>query len=532
MPKLKGSWEFCRATLKTYPLYFVSVVILPALLSILLSNVHQQREVNHLIQVTKLHRMQTEAVGLSLENVADIIFQLAINRDDILKIMAFAHKSSEVSERDELRALLLERLSLVYDDLKDKGLRQLHFHLPGGVSFLRFHKPEAYGDSLQGPRPSIGQVNKTKEPAHGFETGRYFPALRNVYPLFHGHEFVGSVELSYAFLAERELAYQLFPAIYTLILDEKRLVKALEPGLEKDYMLTRVSSSHVRANRMAPYVKQELVELDLLSFADFKKLTSMLHDVVEERLRKNQAFSVAQQLSDVNKVIVASFLPINDVKGEPLAYYVIYHEDLSIKGFNRQFAVMQRVVRVLALFLLAGGFVYARQVLGKEKYKALAINDTLTGLANRHHFNLILEENLRQTRRSERPLSFVMLDIDNFKQVNDTYGHDVGDQVLIALAAKLQRLTREQDFIARWGGEEFVLLLPDTASEQACHAVEKFRTGVAEMVIPAGINQIGVTASFGVAEYVKGMKRDELFKLADEALYRAKAGGKNCVVQA
>ncbi|MBC8209137.1 MAG: diguanylate cyclase [Desulfobulbaceae bacterium] len=532
LKKLKSFVQFCWMSLRAYSLYFVLVISLFVMSSILLSTLHRQREANYLVQVSEEQRMHMGVVYFTLKNMADVVFEHVINQDDILEIMALAAKTTVESEQERLRGLLYERLFLTYDNLQKKDLRQLQFHLPESVSFLRFHQPEFYGDSLKGLRYSVDQVNETRKFVGGFEEGALFPAMRHVYPLFAGHEFVGSVELSYSFLAVRSLAYHLFPAIYTLMLDKEIVVGALAPGREKGFSLCGVSSRHVRNNLVIPYIKQELMESDLLSMSDFKKLNKQLRDVVQERLAQNQMFAVAQQLPGIDKVLVASFLPVENVRGQPVAYFVAYHEDATLKSYNQRYFMMQRVTLILTILLLLGGLAYYRQAHGKEKYQALATSDALTGLANRLHFDLVLDQALRQARRSKEPLSLVMVDIDNFKQVNDTYGHDAGDRVLIALAARLQRAIREQDFVARWGGEEFILLLPVTDGGQACQVVEKIRVAVAKIVVPAGADRIRITGSFGVAEFGEDMSRDELLKLADQALYRAKASGKNCVVKA
>ena len=160
----------------------------------------------------------------------------------------------------------------------------------------------------------------------------------------------------------------------------------------------------------------------------------------------------------------------------------------------------------------------------------LAYYDPLTGLPNRRfffeHASLIFEE----AKRYEKPLSLLVMDIDYFKKINDTYGHDVGDLVLKTFAGVLRGIVRQSDICARFGGEEFVVLLPNTNLEGARVLAERIRTAVAKNMVEHGSIVIVFTVSIGVSQYRKGMQNiDELIKEADIALYRAKEGGRNRV---
>lgn len=163
----------------------------------------------------------------------------------------------------------------------------------------------------------------------------------------------------------------------------------------------------------------------------------------------------------------------------------------------------------------------------EKALKQLANTDSLTGLVNRLCFDRRLEKELERTRRHARPLSLIMLDIDHFKRINDTYGHDVGDQVLVHFAGVLLENVRLTDLCARWGGEEFALLVPETALKQAVSLAEKLRLAIVDTAFPM-VRQI--TVSIGVTEVCPGDLVDHPIKRADQALYRAKAKGRNQVM--
>ena len=165
--------------------------------------------------------------------------------------------------------------------------------------------------------------------------------------------------------------------------------------------------------------------------------------------------------------------------------------------------------------------------------KAQAVTDELTGLANRRRFMEVVELELKRAERFQSPLGLVLVDLDDFKLVNDRYGHHTGDQVLRALSNVFREGLRDVDLASRLGGEEFAVLLPETDDSGAGGVAERLRAALASLELAApGGEKFGVTASFGVAVYPQAQTVDELLNSADAALYRGKAEGKNCVVLA
>jgi diguanylate cyclase (GGDEF)-like protein/PAS domain S-box-containing protein len=160
-----------------------------------------------------------------------------------------------------------------------------------------------------------------------------------------------------------------------------------------------------------------------------------------------------------------------------------------------------------------------------------AIRDSLTGCFNRRYLDETLERELSRSRREGYPLSLVILDLDHFKQINDTYGHQAGDQALVVLAETLRADIRHEDVLCRYGGEEFIILMPHMPLATAAERAEAWRQKIADIRVPFGKFELTFTTSAGVAAYPDhGKTPDELSQSADLALYLAKNGGRNRVV--
>lgn len=148
--------------------------------------------------------------------------------------------------------------------------------------------------------------------------------------------------------------------------------------------------------------------------------------------------------------------------------------------------------------------------------------DPATGLFNRKYFYSKLSEEIERVRRTNLPLSLVLIDIDYFKRINDTFGHLEGDRVILAISAILKKRSRLIDSVVRWGGEEFAIILPATDSDGAAIFAERLRYAVESMSQAAGWPSGKITISAGVATIHKAMKSDKLVVMADNSLYEAK----------
>jgi diguanylate cyclase (GGDEF)-like protein len=160
----------------------------------------------------------------------------------------------------------------------------------------------------------------------------------------------------------------------------------------------------------------------------------------------------------------------------------------------------------------------------------MATHDELTGLSNRRHMMNLMKEHALRRARGGHPFYIAMVDLDHFKQVNDTYGHAVGDEVLRVFAHKAREILRNTDVVGRWGGEEFLLLLPETPPGEPTIGVGRLREHLAQAQVCAALPQLRVAFSAGFARYQEGERIDQTIERADRALYAAKSAGRNQTV--
>jgi diguanylate cyclase (GGDEF)-like protein len=191
---------------------------------------------------------------------------------------------------------------------------------------------------------------------------------------------------------------------------------------------------------------------------------------------------------------------------------------------------LQTAVLVLALLALAAlALLVARHVAAARMLRSLAMTDELTRLPNRRHLLALAHAAVHESRRTGQPLSVVALDVDRFKSINDTFGHDVGDEVLRRVAAACRGALRQSDSMGRVGGEEFIALLPATPRERAAEVAERLRAAVERLEWSGVDPRLVVTVSVGVAERAPHDGVAEVARRADDSLYRAKEGGRNRV---
>ncbi len=456
------------------------------------------------------------------ETFTQYVFYNDINTDSILDLMHLATQSSNEQLQD-LRWELYDQLIDQYKLLQKYNFRQLQFILPGGDSFLRFHALHQFGDNLLNIRDTIRIADQEKRYITGFEEGRIFNGYRSLFPLFKDGEHVGSVEISISMASIMKVMGSLYPSTaLNFVLDEE-MVRSVVFDVEQIHYSQAPFFPGYMLDKEVFQIYQEN-----LSRKEYSTYSEMIKEVVnkyKDQIDPPDSFNAIVRHNDMEFMV--AFLSIDNLSHEHVAYLIGIYQAKTAKifGFQTFFREWLFVSLFFILFFISV-WIYDRK---QKQLNHLACTDKLTILMNRHKFLEVAEREVIQFQRYQRDFSVILLDIDHFKKINDRYGHNAGDDVLRQTAIILENCSRKQDAVARWGGEEFILLLPETGIEQANKVAERIRKSMADHKF---IKEIRLTASMGVSSMseLDSQDIDVLVNSADEKLYQAKREGRNRVV--
>lgn len=331
-------------------------------------------------------------------------------------------------------------------------------------------------------------------------------------------------------LTDGSLYYGLFSSAIILIEEKKYVLSVIKNITELKVLEKKLRKSEETHRLLADNASDVIWIMDLTGKFSYispsvEKLRGYtVQEVIiqtkEELLCPHSLVYLEKGLADAI-YLVQNNLPFKIFRGDmeqPCKDGTTVWTDLTVSGIydkDTQFIGMLGVSRDIT----------ERKVMENEIRRLTEI-DRLTQLYNRLKSDTVLKEERERSQRSLTKFSIILLDIDNFKKVNDTYGHNVGDEVLIGFAQIIRSNIRKIDTAARWGGEEIMIIMPESDGVGAQHLAEKLLVKIREHSFP----DIGhITASFGVAEFENGITEVELVSRADTAMYEAKAAGKNCV---
>ena len=631
---------------KNHILFFIFLFLsLSGIYFLALNWYYENRKNDYLESHNKNIKRDFEIINYKYAQFANTAYTLVINKPEILTILSDAYSSD--SKKEQARKRLYTYLQKEYLYLQNYGLKQLHFHLKTNESFLRFHRPLQYGDSLNGIRPTIEHVNKYISPISGFEEGRTYNGFRHVYPLLSldkdgMQEHLGSVEISFGadvllkefidfygakagfLMSQKEVDKHVFenerinysPSIFNTFLYEVSIKKQLLD-----------SQSHIETNKLCKknikYVEKQIFKGEIFSIISIdnssiytfvplknpisKKVVGMIllqEDTNEINSYLSQfyifmLFSIAttffallyiyrefssrhrfellskttQNILDSQDTIVVvsdgksiinankrffDFFGLSNLKefkdnyncicdfflNEPRFFHLgLVKEDQSWVNEIMKLSNKNRIVSMQSKFNKNHSFAVLVNSFDEDyvisfsdiserlndhfSLELKVIHDSLTNAYNREYFNLASPKFIQESSQNGLFLGLIIFDIDHFKSVNDTYGHNTGDIVLKHLVEIVNRSIRTEDILVRWGGEEFIILAKTKSLDDIKKIAEFIRK---QIEIESFIEVENITCSFGVTLYNGIEDIHETIKRADVALYKAKNAGRNCVV--
>lgn len=506
---------------KEFKIWVILSVIIILLWSVVMIGIFGNRRNSKEVYLeNEVNRLEGEvnSILLTYSNFSDYIFE-EINKDEEIKHIMQQANSASIEEKEALRENLYNKVYDKYLSMKKYEYRQLHFHLPNTESFLRVHAPDKYGDSLLEIRESVCITNESLEKTICFEEGKVFNGFRYVYPLFNNNNHIGSVELSISSKSIIEILSELYPREDFYFIIDKEVVKQklFEEELSNYEDIAILEEYYVDKEVMeATRLHNTVVPIYEETF--FKNLINKNSGKIKNR----QAFSAIYRYNGKN--YTAAFLTIENINKAPIAYLISIKESIGVEGFTQNTYEQVILVTLLVIIIILFGLLLAYYNL---KLKKVSEKDFLTNIYNRNKFYELAKKEEKFTKRYKYESSVLLLDIDHFKRINDKYGHGWGDQVLKKLASEISKNIRETDIFARWGGEEFVLLLPHTNKSGALKAAEKIRKIIGESQTKE-LKEI--TISIGVSKIdSENYDIDKAIMLADKAMYCAKENGRNQV---
>jgi diguanylate cyclase (GGDEF)-like protein len=459
---------------------------------------------------------QIDATLESYSHFSSYLFGNIISEDDyILNLISEAYKSDGATQaiyRQDLYNYLIDD----YEFMHDYDFRQFHFHFPDSTSFLRLHSPTKFGDSLYDVRYSIRTVNEYQIEVSGFEEGRIFNGYRYVYPLSYNDEHIGSVEISISLSSVINVLSGLYTTDYCFIISKDVVDNILFDDSLSNYSESFISDKFYTDNACF----SDVAKRNLIPRAEFREFFAGVNQSDLDRTDNFEDFGLITNYE--NNTYEVLFSSIENIEGIKVGYFISIQEETEISEIIKEFSnfVLMSIGLYIIFILISMIFIKNRMQL-----KTLSNTDRLTGLDNRRKFEIDVNRELGRNKRSNFPLSFIMFDIDYFKEINDTYGHHVGDIVLRELSSLVKSLIRREDYLSRYGGEEFIIMLVGSDEIDAYNKAENLRKVVEQYRFSF---EGKIRISLGVFEHsIDGEEFESIIGKVDKAMYHAKETGRN-----
>jgi diguanylate cyclase len=486
------------------------------------SSVHVlQAEVNHFEQQWQ---SQADEVLMSLQNASKNLLRLPCSSDEKRRIKKIVNKSKEHLKQWSGYGKQLKAWSELLSDLTiDKNSDIIpKDNSAGFLSRLFQSTPAIPSESDSPPQEDEPDINSTIEVL----VPKVSLALDGEEQLDYDH-----IEQEISTMLTNLLAQLVIPARYNNQLDDlkKKLISKLN-WYELVPLLEQVT--HLVIDALGD--GQEEFEYFLQGLdQSLETIQQLVNNASKGQIKRSDARLVFEgllkgQVDSIRSVVNSENDPgqLGHSISEHLGLIIQAMQAFSSEEYHRETEFAEQLhhmqLKLDDMEKLAESAQYSI-----EEQRKKAMHDSLTGMPNREAYQQRLEQEVKRIERYGGKLSLMVCDVDLFKRINDAYGHLAGDKVLKIIANSLQRNLRSTDFIARFGGEEFVALMPETSTSEAKIVAEKMRRKIEESPFNFKKEPVQITVSFGISEFAEGESADDVFSRADKALYEAKNKGRN-----
>lgn len=301
-----------------------------------------------------------------------LIYDRFINQPEVLNLFQRAAFGSE-EEQAQIRQALFDLLNDDYQIWQTLNVRQLHFHLPNNVSFLRFHRPELFGDDLTDVRYTVRRVNETREPIVGFEEGRIFNGFRYVYPLFWRSQHIGSVEVSVSFTAIQQQMNQVLPGAVTFVMNADVVEATVFNDEQSNYVPSDLSEQFVYDRQVLNNYADEA-----MPWTTVEAINAALPAEARARLTTGESFAVPVRTAD--GTFLVTMLAVRNVQDQPVGYIVAYRPDTTLIDYQTSFWVSAAAILIAAIGLVV--FLWNRErileLVTRQRNDLTRANEALT----------------------------------------------------------------------------------------------------------------------------------------------------------
>ena len=396
--------------------------------------------------------LKRQQVQQQFDNYLNMSEELSLlTKSVIFNDESFWHHISEAQRpeaRELTRTVMYEKYLHFYETLKPRGVRQLHIHLPGGISFLRFHKPDKYGDSLINIRPTIKYVNEHLHPINGYEEGRVLGGYRYVYPIIRNDVFYGSIEISFSTDIPTYKLGLHSESTYEIIYRTENIQKAVW----YDYQNTNYYPCVYFEGYS--HIKSESSHIDGIDIKTKLSVKEKMNGVDKRDLKDLYTLVKAD-----GKNYISIYVPIyGAITGEIAGYiWVLEHSVLIDEHESR--LIIDITFSLLLLFIIIILLYLDKRENENKRILLQEANETdyLTDTKNRMIAEKTIEQKLSDIDNSTG--SVVLIDIAAFKEINSIYGNVAGDNVLKSLSSIIKNNIDNDDLVSRWSGDKFLVII-------------------------------------------------------------------------